>query len=487
MKKTSKKWVYTGVAVVVLAVLGAIVFGVKKNGHTETVSVERRDIREEVRIAGTVEADVVADLSFDVSGRVYAVSAKVGNTVRRGDVLISLDPGSLLAELASAEAEVLLARAETESDETNLEEVKKQQDTLVESAYRTMLSTGLSAEPASSDYDVTAPVISGLYTGPEGQYKIGISSDASNNNDYDIRTFNLERTGPVDIDETAPTMLGTHGLFISFPDDLAEYSDTSWYLNIPNVKHSSYTANYNAYQESVRTRDREVAEASSNLKSGGNITGNVTIRAAELAVAMAKVDQKRAGIAKYTLRAPFDGTVAKVEADLGETFPANTTALSLISPDLGVEIDLPEIDSTKVSASDSARVTFDAIPGREFVAHVATLNRVETIVDGVPVYEARLSFDEINKEKNDEIVSGMTAEVTITTDSRENVLALPARAVHREDDDGKDGKDGKSYVTLIDTDGEEVKREVVTGLRGSDGYVEIVSGLNEADKVAVSI
>ena len=58
--------------------------------------------------------------------------------------------------------------------------------------------------------------------------------------------------------------------------------------------------------------------------------------------------------------------------------------------------------------------------------------------------------------------------------SRENVIAVPQRAIIR--------KNGDQFVRIADDESfREVKVE--TGLRGSDGNIEIISGISEGDKV----
>ena len=70
----------------------------------------------------------------------------------------------------------------------------------------------------------------------------------------------------------------------------------------------------------------------------------------------------------------------------------------------------------------------------------------------------------------------MTANVDIRTDERTDVIAVPRRAVIT--------KDGDKIVRILE--GDTIKEiSVVTGLRGSDGRIEIISGISEGDKVIV--
>ena len=71
----------------------------------------------------------------------------------------------------------------------------------------------------------------------------------------------------------------------------------------------------------------------------------------------------------------------------------------------------------------------------------------------------------------------MTANITVKGDERQNVLAVPQRAVA--------SRDGTKYARLL-VGKNTVEQNVITGLRGSDVNVEIISGLSEGDLVIIS-
>ena len=73
----------------------------------------------------------------------------------------------------------------------------------------------------------------------------------------------------------------------------------------------------------------------------------------------------------------------------------------------------------------------------------------------------------------------MTANLTIETAKKDSVIAIPQRAVISDDD--------RNYVRILLKSGDIEEREVVRGLRGSGGLVEIVSGLEEGDNVITFI
>ena len=70
----------------------------------------------------------------------------------------------------------------------------------------------------------------------------------------------------------------------------------------------------------------------------------------------------------------------------------------------------------------------------------------------------------------------MTAEINISTAERSAVLAVPERAVI--------SRGGRKFIRVL-TEGAVTEQTVQTGLRGSDGRVEITSGLKPGAEVIV--
>jgi multidrug efflux pump subunit AcrA (membrane-fusion protein) len=93
---------------------------------------------------------------------------------------------------------------------------------------------------------------------------------------------------------------------------------------------------------------------------------------------------------------------------------------------------------------------------------------------GVNKYRVRLDFN----FPHDNLKVGMTGDAEIDTGIRTNVVSVPLRAVI------KSGS-GQSIVRIQNTDGTVSEKAVTTGMEGTDGNVEIVSGLQEGETVIV--
>jgi len=132
--------------------------------------------------------------------------------------------------------------------------------------------------------------------------------------------------------------------------------------------------------------------------------------------------------------------------------------------------DVPETEAAKLSVGDPAVVTFDAYRDEEFQATVSKIESVETVIDGVITYDVVFDFT----EQDERLRSGMTADLVVLVEQKENVLAGPQRAIY--------GERGQRAVDVVR--GETTEKVMVeTGLRSSDGLIEIVGGLKEGDEV----
>jgi macrolide-specific efflux system membrane fusion protein len=136
-----------------------------------------------------------------------------------------------------------------------------------------------------------------------------------------------------------------------------------------------------------------------------------------------------------------------------------------------VDTFVDEVDIGKVKVGQKATFTVDSFPSREFNGKVVAIYPKAVIQENVVNYDVVV---EITDPYDGLLRPEMTASVTIQLDARENVLAVPVKAVKRER--------GKSVVYVRSSAGSAQPREVKVGWKDSQ-WVEIVSGLEEGQTV----
>lgn len=209
-------------------------------------------------------------------------------------------------------------------------------------------------------------------------------------------------------------------------------------------------------------------------------TVDVASLRADVSRAAANVAAMQAEYHKTQLIALTDGEIAKMDIKVGENATIGQVAITVVSGDFSVEVDISESDIAKVQIEDRVSVTFDALPDDwVYTGRVVSIEHAKTEISGVVYYKVKilLGLEESGVVYYEPLKSGMTADVEIFTDERPGVLVIPQRAILE--------KDGKKIVrVIIDTATVSFdEREVVTGLRGNEGLIEIVSGLNEGEEV----
>lgn len=219
-----------------------------------------------------------------------------------------------------------------------------------------------------------------------------------------------------------------------------------------------------------------LTEAKLNLKKAPPRNFEITTAEANVKRAQATLNRYLSNFSETVINAPVDGVITNINFDVGEQTSAATPVISMIGiSSLQIEVDVPESDITKIKMSDEVEITLDAFSSDEkFIGTVTFIDPAATVIDGVTYYKVKVSLN----GDNEKIKSGMTADLTISTDSREGVLAIPSRAViYRE---------GKKYVQIYDgINLSEV--EISTGLRGDGGLTEILSGLEQGVEVVTFI
>lgn len=258
-----------------------------------------------------------------------------------------------------------------------------------------------------------------------------------------------------------------------------EISDTASKENTIAAQKVTNNNAISTAQTSVNVANNALSSAKDNLalKKAGSTPEQIAAQAASVKQAQANVQNIQSQLAKTVLTSPINGIVTKQDAKVGEIISPNITLISLISEaKFQIETNIPEADIAKIKINDPATVTLDAygtdVP---FEAKVISIDPAETVIEGVSTYKTTLEFT----KEDDHIKSGMTANIDILTARKENVIAIPQRTIIN--------RDGQKLVLIDKGNNQTEERKIETGLRGSDGNIEIVSGLNAGEKVIVSV
>ncbi len=227
----------------------------------------------------------------------------------------------------------------------------------------------------------------------------------------------------------------------------------------------------------VSEEDADIAETQAEAKQAGCEAAN-----ASSLVSNARVQVARAALERTLVRAPFTGTVAEVNAELGgyvtpsppgiQTLPA----IDLLDVScLYVSAPIDEVDAPMLKTGMQACVSLDAFPERQ------CNGIVRRVAPYVLDTEKQARTVEVEVELHNSVdfkglLPGYSADIEIALDAHDNVLRVPTEAVLEGD-----------RVFIYDaTTGRIAERKFMSGLRNWN-FTEVLSGLTVGERIVLSV
>ncbi len=498
--------------------------------------VVRGDVYQEVVETGKVEPIKEVDLSFKKSGKIEKIYVNVGDNVRINQKLASIDASHLIIQLDEAKA-ILQAR-ESQYDKllagARIEEVRIAETTVsnaeiaVKAARQKLEDVKILAENslnqafqnALNSLRASYLILNSAFRSAES-----IQETYFFRNDHEgirvrknknlIQDKMIEARFYLDIANNNPIKENIDIALLKMENALRVTSDSLMIIRemceISIYKHAVTDAHRTLLEtertkiNNSRTSIINSKQSISSIKAGNR----KTINAAEFQVSLAQETLKKAQdqlalliteprqqdidlhkaqikqikaqisllenqIQETTIRSPINGRVVKIDKEIGEMILAGSPLISIISDDeLQINVHIYEEDIVKVNLGDLVNIELVAFPDKVFVGKVISIDPTEKLIDGVVHYETIIAF--IQKPPKG-IKPGMTADIAIKTAFREDVLVIPEDAIQERDD---------KFIVQIFKDGEIQEREIEIGLKGEDGRVEIISGLEQGEQVVV--
>ncbi|HZY30902.1 MAG TPA: efflux RND transporter periplasmic adaptor subunit, partial [Candidatus Methylomirabilis sp.] len=178
-------------------------------------------------------------------------------------------------------------------------------------------------------------------------------------------------------------------------------------------------------QEQAAQFGIRAAQAQHEVTKAQLAAGEAQVKQQEAALRQAQIDLDHTSI-----RAPVDGTVVSRNVDVGQTVAASLQAptLFLIAQDLTkmqVDTNVDEADVGRIRVGQPATFTVDAYSGETFKSQVIQIRKAPINVQNVVTYDVVIGVPNPDLK----LFPGMTANVKILVDKRENVLKIPNAAL----------------------------------------------------------
>ena len=244
----------------------------------------------------------------------------------------------------------------------------------------------------------------------------------------------------------------------------AEYAETEW-------KRAQELARKQVVSATSLDHDRTRALTSQTAVEAA--TARIRETEASIASAQAILD-------KTVITAPFDGVVLDVTTEVGEWISPSPPGvpippvIDLIDPQaLYVSAPIDEADVARMRVGLPVRITLDAFRGKSFKGTLTYVSSfVETRQDQNRTLRVEAVFTETALPTN--LLPGLSADVEVILDSRENVLRIPTYALL------------ENNRVLVLHNGRLAERSVKVGLHNWS-FTEITAGLSAGESVVVSL
>ena len=522
-KDMSKKLIFI---IVILAIVVLIIyqsFFKEKEPEFTLAEVVRGNVAQEVSETGQVQMGKEINLSFKNTGTIQAIFIKVGDKVWLGSSLARLNTSQLVIERSKAQAslevaqaklnqllegstpeEIQAAQTDIDNAQIALENAQQDYEENLAQAYEDALNVLANAYLKSSGTLTTVTSLRKSYFTSADQGSITVNEKENNIDSLVLtaKTYIDQAQASLmheDIDTALSIMKDSLGDIyndLNIIQDIVEssdYTDTvsatdKTSLNTERLNINTALTNIINAQQTITSARMDGETAVNNAE--GNLKGtqddlalaiaepsqaDIDLYQAQIKQAQAELDLLDNKIWESTLRSPTQGQVTKINKEIGEIVqPSSAEPVITLLPasPYEIEVDIYEEDIVKMALGNEVIISLIALPDQDFQGKVISINPAEELVEGVVYYTMTISFEETPQN----IRPGMTTDLVIKTDSKENVLIVPEDAIQEED--------GKNIVQVF-KDNQIEEREVEIGLMGSDDMVEVINGVAEGEKVII--
>ena len=469
--------------------------GTEKGGEPITAKVQRRDFVSTVLSTGTVKPEVGAQVNVGarISGKVEELTARIGDPVKKSQVLARIEHEDLKAKVAQGEAQIvqvetriaaakiryaanseraltlaLQREVERDAEQIRLAAILERGDSAIQ-AEETRLSSiraQRTKEVSVARQQIREDQANRVYTQKDlGRMEALFGKGMLAEQSLDRAATDLETATSRLATSRAQRRLAKTRLVqdIKVQDEVLSTTLTVLDTDIA------------LQEEAIRKAAAALSVAQAEFRSiEAAHEAEVAILEAELPRLRAELRETNVKLSYATVRSPIDGVVGTITIQEGETVAAGMNAPTFVTvvdlTRLQVDAYVDEVDIGKVKTGLPATFTVDAFPSIEFEGVVAAIYPTAILQDNVVYYDVVIAItsDFVGKLRPE-----MTTNVTIHVERREGVISVPLRAVKR--------KAGVSVVQVKGDDGPK-PREVRTGLDDGE-FVEVVEGLEEGETV----
>jgi HlyD family secretion protein len=404
-----RRMVFVVAAVALVALAGFWFWGnTTKAAEYMTAKVERGNLRNTVTATGTLQAVTTVQVGSQASGTISALYADFNSTVKKGQVVAQLDPSVMQAQVQQARANLVQAQAQLQQARAGVSQ-----------------SHAGVAQTRAGITDAQAKALAASSTTQNQQ--AGVSAAEANVSVLkaqldDAASFMRQEQSLLQSGVISQRELETAQT--SYKTAEARYNQAAAQLRMAQVSAQSASSAGQAQAAAQVQQAQAQAQQSQGQVEGAQ--AQVQNASAQVAQARAALQLSEINLAHTTITSPIDGVVVSRDVNVGQTVAASLSAPTLftIAQDLTRMQVIANIDQADIGLVEQAKgvnFTVDAFPAQEFKGTIQQMRLNPQNVQNVVTYN--VVIDVANPEQK--LKPGMTANLTVTIDERNDVLKVP--------------------------------------------------------------
>ena len=363
-----------------------------------TAKVERGNLRNTVTATGALQAVTTVQVGSQASGTISALYVDFNSVVKKGQVIAQLDPSVLKAQVDQSRANLQQARAGLQQAQAAV------------------------ANSRAGVTDAQARALAARSTVQNNQ--AGVSASQAN-----LAVLKAQQDDALSLLRQQESLVKS-GVIAQRELDIAKtsyvtaqarYDQAVAQLNQAKLsEQSAASAGVAQSQAQIQQSQAQVQQSQAQVQQA----------VAQVQQAEAALKLTEANLSHTTITSPIDGVVVSRDVNVGQTVAASLSAPTLftIANDLTqmqIIANIDQADIGLVEQAKSVRFSVDAFPGKDFDGKIQQMRLNPQNVQNVVTYNVVIDVN--NPEQK--LKPGMTANLIITIDERNDVLKVPNAAL----------------------------------------------------------
>src|SRR5436853_152009 len=450
LNRRKKTVIIALVAVGLITIVGLSRVFKKNEGESVQVGkVERRaQLISKVTASGEIRPVTIYNLTAEVPGRVEAIYVTEGQTVKKGQPLVKVDPTQSSFAVSAGEANVRVSQADVQNQQVALDQARNN----VNQEKANLATAEAELERLQADLHYA-----------ESEYK---------------RNEDLVEKGVINKSQ--------------FDSVKSRYDQARATVNAQRSRINQIKVQIKDAELAINRAEAALNSSQQHVKQG-----------------QAQLAQQADQLKKTTRFSPIDGVVSSLPVKVGEYALASFSTTPLLTvadmAQINTEVHVDETDIADVQVGQTVKIEVDALDDKEIDVEViekgasAITKSGQTIASTANSQEAKDFLVKVKLNPTDEIRNklrpGMSATATITTATADNVMTVPLqaivprelpkdKAVEQPPQTGGPAKKKEVEGVFVYDNGKAKFVEVTTGIKG-DQEIELKSGPKENDEIII--